>query len=162
MATRKKAATTTKKKRSPRKVIAHDPLSMSDEKQEDEATIQSVNEQEMTEPEVMESEAIKDLSVSKKSGNSIDLGGSLVISEVEAYRSALLEALQGDSDIVIDGAEIEQIDGAGLQLLAAFALEAEKMHIAFKWCGASLVLCEASGQLGLAEVLRLNQICQAA
>ncbi len=162
MATRKKAATTIKKKRSPKKVIAHDPLSMSDERQEDGATIQSGEEHEMTKPEVMESEAIEDLSASKKRGNSINLGGSLVISEVDAYRSTLLEALQGDGDLIIDGAEIEQIDGAGLQLLAAFALEAEKMHIAFKWRGASSVLCEASGQLGLAEVLRLNQIGQAA
>jgi len=161
MATQKQT-TITKKKGRAKKVIVHDPLSMADEKQEGEATMQSAEEPEMTKPKAMESEATEGLSVTKKSGNSIDLGGSLVINEVEAYRNVLLGALQGDGDLIIDGTEIEQIDGAGLQLLAAFALEAEKMQIMFKWCGASSVLCEASAQLGLAEVLRLNQICQAA
>jgi len=100
--------------------------------------------------------------VTKDESECIDFGSSLVISEVEVFRNDLLNALQNGEDLVLDGGEIQQADGAGLQLLAAFAQEAEKMSVAFKWQAASQVLCEASAQLGLTEILQLNEICQAA
>ncbi|GEM_PF-2125332 len=140
-----KKTTTTKKKRTPKKVIEHDPLSMPEELHEEEPVI---------------TESI--ISDSKKNSDAIDLGGSLVISEVEAIRGDLLETLQSGKDLIIDGAEIEQIDGAGLQLLAACILEAERMHVTLKWCGASQTLCSAADQLGLTETLQLNEIGQAA
>lgn len=141
MATQKKTVAAAKKKCTPKKVIEYDPLSMSEEPQKDEPLT--------TEPEI--------LPASKDNSASIDLGDSLVISEVDACRALLLNALQAGGDLVIDGAEIQQIDGAGVQLLAAFALEAERMHIAFKWSGSSTALCKASDQLGLTKVLQLNE-----
>ncbi len=134
MATRKKVAASRQKKSSPKNVIEHDPLSLSEEEQANE----------VIEPSV------------------IDLGCSLMISEVESCRNDLLNALQGGQSLILDGSEIEQIDGAGLQLLAAVALEAEKLSVVFKWHGASQILCEAAGQLGLADIIQLNEICQAA
>ncbi len=141
MTTQKKTAATARKKRTPKKVIEHDPLSMSEEPQEDEPVT--------SEPNIS--------SASQGNSTPVDLGGSLVISEVDASRGLLLDALQAGRDLVIDGAEIQQIDGAGLQLLAAFALEAERMHIAFTWSGASAVLCNASDQLGLTKALQLDK-----
>jgi len=152
MATRKKTAVSSKKKSSPKKVIEHDPFSMPEEEQENEVVESPQVTQEKTEAP----------SVTKEESECIDFGSSLVISEVEVFRNDLLNALQGGEDLVLDGGEIQQVDGAGLQLLAAFAQEAEKMSVAFKWQAASQVLCEASAQLGLTEILQLNEICQVA
>ena len=153
MAKQNKTATS-KKKRAPKKVIEHDPLSILEEPHNEGGTT--------AESATSESEETSEAAASKQSSNAIDLGCSLVISDVEASRCALLEMLQSGSDFIIDGAEIEQIDGAGLQLLATCILEAEKMHVAFKWRGASSALCNAASQLGLTEILQLNDICQAA
>jgi len=154
MAIQKKTATTNKK-RTPKKVIEHDPLSMPEELHEEEPVI--------AESIASDSDEVTETPPdSEKNRGAIDLGGSLVISEVEVIRSDLLEALQSGKDLMIDGAEIEQIDGAGLQLLAACVLEAERMHVTLKWCGASPALCSAADQLGLTETLRLNEIGQAA
>ncbi len=152
MAKQNKTATS-KKKRAPKKVIEHDPLSILEEPHNEGGTT--------AESATSKSEETSE-AASKQSSNAIDLGCSLVISDVEASRCALLEMLQSGSDFIIDGAEIEQIDGAGLQLLATCILEAEKMHVAFKWRGASSALCNAASQLGLTEILQLNDICQAA
>jgi len=155
MATRKKTAASSKKKSSPKKVIEHDPLSLPDEEPETEqvkAETQSDEGENKTKKE----------STATESNDIIDLGDSLIISEVESCRNILLDALQGGKDLILDGSEIEQIDGAGLQLLAAVALDAEKMSVTLKWHGASQVLCEASGKLGLIDVMQLNEICQAA
>ena len=159
MATRKKVVATRKKKSSPKKVIEHDPLSMPDEEIEGEV-IQSAQ----VEEKVKKADGEREMNDSSKvkSDDVVDLGCSLVISEVESCRNNLLEALQGGKALVLDGSEIQQIDGAGLQLLAAFAQEAEKLSVAFKWHGASQVLCDASRRLGLTEVLQLNAVCQAA
>jgi len=148
MATRKKTAASSKKKRTPKKVIEHDPLSATEEVQQDEGNVQADRE-------------IADVET-KDAGNVIELGSSLVISDVEAYHATLLAALQKGSDLVVDGGDIQQIDGAGLQLLAAFALEAKRMCIVFKWQAASPVLCEGSEQLGLSDALQLKDICKAA
>ncbi|MCF6354556.1 MAG: STAS domain-containing protein [Candidatus Polarisedimenticolaceae bacterium] len=154
MAIQKKTATT-KKKRAPKKVIEHDPLSMPEELHEEEPVI--------AESITRDSDKVTATPPgSEKNSDVIDLGGSLVISEVEAIRSGLLEALQSGKDLVIDGAEVEQIDGAGLQLLVACILEAERMHVTFKWCGASPALCCAADQLGLTEALQLDEIARAA
>jgi len=164
MATRKKTAVSSKKKSSPKKVIEHDPFSMSGEEQEDEVVESPQIIEEKTEAEQKSKNDVKAEipPVAKEVSRCIDFGGSLVISEVEIFRNDLLNALQGGEDLVLDGGEIQQVDGAGLQLLAAFAQETEKMSVAFKWQAASQVLCEASAQLGLTEILQLNEICQAA
>jgi len=162
MVTQKKAAVGSNKKRSVKKVIEHDPLSMAEEAPVDEDT-QPPSEQALSKPEDLADEAESEgLLASKSCEDCINLGGSLVISEVEAWRTNLFTALQKGSDLVIDGGEIQQVDGAGMQLLAAFVLEAKRMHITFTWQGASPELCEASNQLGLTSLLQLNELCQAA
>ncbi len=146
-----------RKKRTSKKIIAHDPLSMPDEQHEEEkeAAMEAVKADD-------KEETADAPAVEPKSGMAIELGDALVISEVETVRAMLLEALQGGEDLFLDGSEIEQIDGAGLQLLAACILEAERMHVAFKWHSASPTLCSAAEQLGLTKVLQLDGMDKAA
>ncbi len=147
-----------RKKRASKKIIAHDPLSMPDEQHEEEG-----EETAMEAVKTDDKEETADVpSAEPKSNRAIELGDALVISEVETVRAMLLEALQDGEDLFLDGSEIEQIDGAGLQLLAACILEAERMHVAFKWHSASPTLCSAAEQLGLTKVLQLDGMDKAA
>jgi len=86
----------------------------------------------------------------------IDFGDSLMISDVADLHVHLMAALNTTRVIKLSGGDIQQIDGAGMQLLAAFVKEIVKMHVAFEWNNASPVLCEAAAQLGLADMLQLD------
>jgi len=157
MATRKKKAASSNKKSTPKQVIEHDPFSMSEE--ETDVASSEQTEHVMEEIAAVSDEVTEDSPAPSEVSACIDLTGSLIINEVEIHRNTLINALQEGGDLMLDGGEIEQIDGAGLQLLAAFAKEAEKTGISYKWNSVSPVLCEAAKQLGLTEVLQLNEAC---
>jgi phospholipid transport system transporter-binding protein len=152
--TSKKTTATSKKKQRSKKDVAHDPLVITDDQQKDKVAASA----EPTQPEVPTSEESQnDPVVSEHEDGCFDLGSVLSISEVEGCRANLMLALQAGNDISIDGGDIQQIDGAGLQLLVAFVKEAERMHVAVNWSGVSPVLQKASGRLGLTEALQINE-----
>lgn len=75
-----------------------------------------------------------------------------------AAQTALLADLLGALDAPatrIDGSAVERVDTAALQLLTLFRREALARGCAVSWCGASTVLCEAAGTLGLVKALDL-------
>ena len=73
-----------------------------------------------------------------------------------AVQQKMLELLKTESALILDGAEVEQIDGAGIQLLAVFMKEAGERNIAIRWSGVSDRLRLAADQLGLGGFLGLS------
>jgi phospholipid transport system transporter-binding protein len=71
-----------------------------------------------------------------------------------ALKAELLGAL-GANAIVLDGAQVERVDTAALQLLLLFRRELDARGGTLVWHGASGALNEAAGLLGLAQLLNL-------
>ncbi len=95
-------------------------------------------------------------------GDKLDFGDSLTIADAAEWHQRLTDALKSSGALSFDGSDVEQVDGAGIQLLAAFVKEAATLYVAFEWCGASQVLREAAGQSGLADLLQLSETNKAA
>ncbi len=83
----------------------------------------------------------------------INLGDRLTIAGVAERRREMSAALDSGGPVVLQGGEIRQIDGAGLQLLAALIKEAAATGVAIRWDGISDALQQGARQLGLNEVL---------
>ncbi|HEC16551.1 MAG TPA: STAS domain-containing protein [Sedimenticola sp.] len=161
MATSKnKNASNGRRKRGAKPVIGHDPLAPAGEALPDEV--------ENAGPEPAEAVAEEPRAAAEESGavgaGAADLvfGDSLIIADVADWHQRLSDALKGDGALMLDGGDLEQVDGAGLQLLAAFMKEAVTLHLTVEWSAASQVLCEAADQSGLAGLLRLNEVNEAA
>ncbi len=86
----------------------------------------------------------------------LDLGDSLVISNVLEWHQKIVPIFDGAEKIILDGSKIDQIDGTGLQLLAALIKEAGTKGIDVAWKGNSETLRDAAAQLGLSGVLCLD------
>ena len=76
------------------------------------------------------------------------------IADVGPLHEQLKGAL-GGSQIVLDGAAVDRVDTAALQLLVAFQHEARKRERQVQWAGVSTPLHDAASQLGLVEALAL-------
>jgi anti-anti-sigma regulatory factor len=94
----------------------------------------------------------------KATSNIFSLGESVVISEVMEWREKMAAAISAQDEVVLDGSEIERIDGTGLQLLVALMKEAVSTSTAITWNSASDVLLESAAQLGLTEILGLEKL----
>jgi ABC-type transporter Mla MlaB component len=67
-----------------------------------------------------------------------------------------LSQLDGAGAAGIDGAEVTQVDGAGLQLLLSLVQTIEARGASVRWTGVSDTLLEGARTLGLVEALRLQ------
>jgi ABC-type transporter Mla MlaB component len=85
----------------------------------------------------------------------LDLGSSLTIAEAACLQKIMLNLFESVSVMSLNGSDIEQVDGAGIQLLAAFMKEAAERQIEVRWSGVSDRLWSAATQLGLADLLGL-------
>lgn len=130
-----------RKKRAP--VISHDPL---------EATEDAAPEEESVEETV---EANQDIAAAD--GKQILLGDSLTIREVSELLGDITSALDLGGTVVVDGGEVESIDGAGLQLLCAVMKSAQEKGVEISWQATSECLKEGAIQLGLDQYLRLSE-----
>lgn len=95
-------------------------------------------------------------------GNTVVLPSSITIMDVGELRAPLLANLERTGDLVLDGSEVEAIEGAGVQMLAAFFKSAGEKGIALSWLGASDSLRRAVTQVGLNEYLDLDSEKQVA
>jgi anti-anti-sigma regulatory factor len=86
------------------------------------------------------------------------LGESLTVQEVGSMMGGLRAALNAGGPIVIDAAELSQIDGAGVQLLCLLFKEAGERNIPCAWREHSLPLQQAVKQLGLSDELHLSNV----
>ncbi|KQX95117.1 hypothetical protein ASD22_14610 [Rhodanobacter sp. Root480] len=71
-----------------------------------------------------------------------------------AFKQQLIDALDHDA-IVLDGAAVERVDTAALQLLVVFQRELDARQRAPSWQSASTVLTEAAEVLGLTQTLKM-------
>jgi anti-anti-sigma regulatory factor len=86
-----------------------------------------------------------------------DLGEVLTIVEVAEMHQQLIQLLDAGGGVELNAADTENIDGAGLQLLAAFIKDAKNRGVPVSWGKSSDVVREAAGQVGLTEALGLAQ-----
>ncbi len=83
----------------------------------------------------------------------IVLGATCTIHEAPALRAHLLEQTAHPGPYEIDGAGVQQIDTAGVQLVVAFALDCLEKGIHYAWTGRSPALEEAIRTLGVGALL---------
>jgi anti-anti-sigma regulatory factor len=81
------------------------------------------------------------------------LGTSCTIQEAAAVRAHLLAKAAQPGPYEIDGASVEQVDTAGVQLIVAFALDCLEKGVAYKWIGRSPTLEKAIELLGVSPLL---------
>ena len=81
------------------------------------------------------------------------LGSCCTIHEAAALRAHLLEQAALPGPYEIDGAAVEQVDTAGVQLVVAFALDCLERGIHYVWKGRSPALEEAIRTLGVGALL---------
>jgi anti-anti-sigma regulatory factor len=93
----------------------------------------------------------------KTTHDSVSLGGSIAISNVQEWYERFVEMISMEDEIILDGGEVEQVDGAGLQLLVALMKEASTSKVKVTWKAASDVLRNSAAQLGVAEILGLAE-----
>jgi len=81
---------------------------------------------------------------------------SLDITVVATYLEKLTEMLEKHKSIVLNGGELERVDGAGLQLLLAFFNESKTLNISVKWQECSEVLKKSAHLSGLTGTLEIT------
>ena len=90
------------------------------------------------------------------SKTTLDLPDNLTISTAEALHEELEPLLLKDSDIEVNGGNVERVDTAGLQLILAFKNALAKRNLGFSWASFSEPLAGAAQQIGLTELLALD------
>jgi len=83
----------------------------------------------------------------------VALGTSCTIHQVQALRAHIMEQTAHPGPYVIDGASVQQVDTAGVQLVVAFALDCLERGVHYTWTGRSPALEEAVRVLGVAALL---------
>jgi len=101
--------------------------------------------------------AMNEAPMEQMDGRVLELDSCLTIAEVGPLAEQLAGVFDSGDSLVLNGGEIEQIDGAGIQLLAGLMKEAAAQQAQVAWSGTTVVLREAAAQLGLAELLHLHQ-----
>jgi phospholipid transport system transporter-binding protein len=81
------------------------------------------------------------------------LGTTCTIQEAAAVRAHLLAQAAQPGPYEIDGASVENVDTAGVQLIIAFALDCLEKGVAYKWIGRSPTLEKAVELLGVGPLL---------
>ncbi|GAA0705497.1 STAS domain-containing protein [Dyella marensis] len=89
-----------------------------------------------------------------KADGRVALPADCRIADLAAVKAALEAALSAPAT-ELDGAAVERVDTAALQLLAVFRREAAARGMAVRWAGASDVLRDGAARLGLAQTLEL-------
>lgn len=79
----------------------------------------------------------------------------LTINTVEAWHQRLSTLLDSGDSFALDAAELEQIDGCGLQLLCSFFASAESRRVAVRWQSASARLSASARHFGVDGTLHL-------
>ena len=89
--------------------------------------------------------------------DNVQLPSEIGIPEAESLRQRLLEVLSESDDVCFDGAQVRRIGLAGLQVLAAAALELSRRGRSPRWASVNPALTEAAAHAGLAAVLGLRR-----
>lgn len=82
------------------------------------------------------------------------LSAECTVVESVALKSGLLGLLADPAPITLDVSQVQRIDTAGMQLIAAFVREREANGLQVQWQGTAAAFISASRLLGLQPVLR--------
>ncbi len=85
----------------------------------------------------------------------VTLEAGCTLHEAIELQFLLLTTKCASDTVIVDGALVERVDTAGLQLLVAFALDQARAGRSLRWSGASDLLVRSSRRLGLDTVLGL-------
>ena len=83
----------------------------------------------------------------------VELSGRLTIMRAAELHRMLVERLAQGGTIVVDGAQVEEIDTSILQLLVSLWRTSSERGIECSWQGASDVLKKTAARIGVAEYL---------
>lgn len=84
----------------------------------------------------------------------IALPADFRLAELADVKAGLLDALEAPA-VQLDGAGVERVDTAALQLLLAFRHAASAKGLPASWLGVSETMRDAAGVLGLTKALEL-------
>lgn len=82
--------------------------------------------------------------------------GPLDIAGAGRLREQLMKALSGKQPVILDGANVERVDTAALQVLTAFCHDAGAQNLEIQWKDPAQSLVNAARLLGLQQSLELN------
>ncbi len=85
----------------------------------------------------------------------VECNDGVDITMVTDFKAILKQAASQNLPIVLDVSNLERIDGAALQLFAAFFTEAQETGLSVSWRSSSEPLNYAAKITGLTEVLNL-------
>ncbi len=129
-------------------VMSHDPLA--------ELAGEAMGEVVMVPETAPEAEPAETPAAAGGADEVLQLPEALTIAEVAACQEQLLLQLQSEHEIVIDGSAVENVDGAGIQLLVAFVKDGVGAQRPLRWQGCSDRLRNAAAQMGVAHALQLE------
>ena len=86
----------------------------------------------------------------------LQFDGMLDIRQAGELKQKLVQALDTAQSVTLQAQAVERADTAGLQLLAAFFIDARAKEIDIAWQSPSEPLIKAAALLGLSKVLSLD------
>ncbi len=92
----------------------------------------------------------------ESSQGSIIFDDTLDITMASSYFEQLGQMLNEYKIIILDGTQIERVDGSGLQLLYAFFKNAEALQITVQWKAYSDSLNKSAALSGMSDCLMLK------
>lgn len=108
--------------------------------------------------EMSEENEAQQADVTESSKSDVDLGDSLTIAEAESEKIELMHMITDAVPLRLNAGNVDQVDGAGLQLLAAFFKEADSKNVDISWGSVSKSLHEAAQVVGLTTVLKMDDV----
>jgi ABC-type transporter Mla MlaB component len=88
---------------------------------------------------------------------SFALAADCTVSQAVRLKSRLAAFLVRPSNLTLNARAVKRVDGAGLQLLAAFVRQRRASGRSVTWRGVSSELAEGAALLGLAAILELPE-----
>lgn len=85
--------------------------------------------------------------------SALTLTAECTVAEADAFQAQLARRLQEPGAVTVDVSELQRIDTAGLQLLAAFVRDRRTAGRAVEWRGRAAALETAASLLGLNDML---------
>jgi anti-anti-sigma regulatory factor len=96
--------------------------------------------------------------VTYNASGGFDLGTTLTIADAESLKGQFIELLAEGAPITLNAVDVDQCDGAGLQLLSVFYKEASSRDIKVSWSSVSSNFHEAVSLMGLVNALGLENV----
>ena len=88
----------------------------------------------------------------------VDLGSDLTISEAESKKIEFDHIIDDGFAVKLNGSDIDQVDGAGIQLLAVLFKQAKKNDLELTWGPVSKELVNTVELMGLKEHLNMQDV----